>query len=254
MIRLDIFDSAPVRHAFFTREGGVSEGLYASLNCGFSAADDAARVIENRARAMRTLDLLPDRLATAKQVHGAEAIVVETPWSPGEAPRADALVTRVPGLALGILTADCVPVLLVDPEAGVIGAAHAGWRGALAGIIEAAIATMEDLGAAAHRTVAAVGPAIAQQSYEVGPEFPRRFLAQTPANSTFFVPAAKAGHFLFDLKGYVARRLEALGVGAVAVAEADTATDPDRFFSYRRACLRGELGHGLGLSAIVLAP
>lgn len=254
MICLDVFASTPIRHAFFTREGGVSEGLYASLNCGFSSADDAARVAENRARAMRALDLAPGRLATAKQVHGAEAIVVETPWAPRDAPCVDALVTRVPGLALGILTADCVPVLFADPEARVIGAAHAGWRGALAGVIEAAVAAMEDVGAAAQRMAAAIGPCIAQPSYEVGPEFPRRFLAQDPANSMFFVPAAKPGHFLFDLKGYVARRLEALGVGVVAVADADTAAEPGRFFSYRRACLRGELGHGLGLSAIALAP
>ena len=254
MIRLDVFASAPIRHAFFTREGGVSEGLYASLNCGFSSADDVARVTENRARAMRALAIAPGRLATVKQVHGAEAIEVEAPWAPSEAPRADALVTRVPGLALGILTADCVPVLFADPKARVIGAAHAGWRGALAGVIEAAVAAMEDLGAAAQRTVAAIGPCIAQASYEVGPEFPRRFLAQDPANSAFFVPSAKTGHFLFDLEGYVAQRLKALGVGAIAVADANTAAEPSRFFSYRRACLRGELGHGLGLSAIALAP
>jgi YfiH family protein len=253
MIRLDVFDSAPVQHAFFTRAGGVSEGLYASLNCGFSAADDIARVNENRARAMRAFNLRGDRLTTAKQVHGADVVVVEAPWRPTEAPRADALVTRLPDVALGILTADCVPVLFADPEARVIGAAHAGWRGALAGVIEATIAAMEDLGAVTQRTVAAVGPAIAQASYEVGPDFPSRFLAQNPANSDFFVPAVKPGHFLFDLKGYVTRRLKALGVGAVAVAEADTAAEPERFFSYRRACLRGESGHGLGLSAITLA-
>lgn len=254
MIRLDIFNSAPIRHAFFTRAGGVSQGLYASLNCGFSSADDVARVNENRARAMHALDLEPDRLATAKQVHGAAVIAVEAPWQSTAAPRADALVTRVPGVALGILTADCVPVLLADPDARVIGAAHAGWRGALAGVIEAAVAAMEDLGAARHRTVAAIGPAIAQASYEVGPEFPRQFLAQNPANTAFFRPAAKSGHFMFDLKGYIAQRLKVLGVGAIAIADADTAAEPDRFFSYRRACLRGEIGHGLGLSAITLAP
>ncbi|MDE2230033.1 MAG: peptidoglycan editing factor PgeF [Alphaproteobacteria bacterium] len=254
MIHLDALDSPSIRHAFFTREGGVSEGLYASLNCSFSSADDAARVAENRARAMRALDLAPGRLATAKQVHGAEAMIVEAPWPQTQAPRADALVTRVPGLALGILTADCVPVLFADAEARVIGAAHAGWRGALAGVVEAAVAAMEDLGATAQRIVAAIGPAIAQASYEVGPEFPRRFLAQDPANSVFFAPSPKPGHFLFDLKGYVARRVAALGVGAIVTADADTAADAARFFSYRRAGLRGELGHGLGLSAIALAP
>ena len=254
MIRLDVFDSTPIRHAFFTRQGGVSEGVCASLNCGFTANDAAARVSENRARAMRALDLTSDRLAIAKQVHGAEALVVETPWPQTALPRADALVTRVPGIALGILTADCVPILFADAEARVIGAAHAGWRGALAGVVEAAVAAMEDLGASAQRTVAAIGPAIAQASYEVGPEFPRRFLAQDPANAVFFMPSPKIGHFLFDLKGYVARRLEALGIRAIVNADADTAADPERFFSYRRACLRGELGHGLGLSTIALAP
>ncbi|HYL31591.1 MAG TPA: peptidoglycan editing factor PgeF [Stellaceae bacterium] len=254
MIHLDVFGSGHVRHAFFTRQGGVSEGVCASLNCGFTTTDDASRVSENRARAMRALDLAPDRLATVKQVHGAEALVVETPWPHTALPRADALVTRVPDLALGILTADCVPILFADTDARVIGAAHAGWRGALAGIVEATVAAMEDLGASAQRTVAAIGPAIAQSSYEVGPEFPRRFLAQDPANSVFFLPSSKPGHFLFDLKGYVAHRLAALGIRAVADADADTAAEPDRFFSYRRACLRGELGHGLGLSTIALAP
>lgn len=253
MIHIDTLDSPSIDHGFFTREGGISEGHYSSLNCGFSAADDPMHVGENRARALRALGLTPDCLAIPKQVHGADVVQVEIPWRPTEAPRADALVTRVPGLALGILTADCVPVLLADAKSRVVGAAHAGWRGAFAGVIEATVAAMQDLDAMPHRMAAAIGPAIAQRSYEVGPEFLRRFLAQDPANSVFFVPSPRAGRFLFDLKCYVARRLEILGIGTIAVSDIDTVADAARFFSYRRACLRGEPGHGLGLSAIALA-
>src|SRR5208282_1979274 len=171
-----------------------------------------------------------------------------------QAPRADALVTRVPGLALGILTADCAPILLADSEAGVIGAAHAGWRGALAGVIESVVTAMEDLGASAPRIRAAIGPCIARVSYEVGPEFPAPFLAQDPANAVFFAPAPRIGHFLFDLPGYTEKRLNALGLKRIELSGADTATEAARFFSYRRTCLKGEKGHGLGLSAIALAP
>jgi purine-nucleoside/S-methyl-5'-thioadenosine phosphorylase / adenosine deaminase len=252
MIQLDALAANRIHHAFFTREGGVSEGVCASLNCGFTANDDAKRVGENRARAMRALGIAPEALVTAKQVHGAEALIVEEKWPASNPPKADALVTRVPGLALGILSADCVPVLLHDAAAGVIGAAHAGWRGALSGVVEAAVAAMEELGAQPARMACAIGPAIAQQSYEVGPEFPRQFLAHDPGNAAFFVPAPKPGHFLFDLKGYVARRLKALHIERIAVSPADTAADAARFFSYRRSCLKGELGHGLGLSTIAL--
>lgn len=254
MIELAALSLPGIRHGFFTRAGGVSAGVYASLNCGFGAKDEAARVAENRARAMKSLRLAPSALATAKQVHGAETVVVEKPWPEDQAPRADALVTRLPGIALGILTADCAPILLADSEARIIGAAHAGWRGALQGVIEAVVAAMEDLGASAPRICAAIGPCIGRSSYEVGPEFPAPFLAQDPANAAFFARGTRAGHFLFDLPGYTEKRLKALGLKRIELSGADTAAEAARFFSYRRACLKGEPGHGLGLSAIALAP
>jgi len=254
MIELESLSLPGIRHGFFTRAGGVSAGVYASLNCGFGVNDEAARVSENRARAMKSLNLAPSALVTAKQVHGTETVVVEKPWPEDQAPRADALVTRVPGLALGVLTADCAPILLADSEAGVIGAAHAGWRGALKGVIESAVAAMEDLGASAPRIRAAIGPCIARLSYEVGPEFPAPFLAQDPANAAFFTRSTRAGHFLFDLPGYTEKRLKALGLKRIELSGADTASEAARFFSYRRTCLKGEQGFGLGLSAIALAP
>jgi polyphenol oxidase len=242
------------RHAFFTRRGGVSQGLFASLNCGFGSGDTAERVAENRALAVRRLDLPADRLVTCHQCHGVEVVAVERAWRREEAPRADALVTAQPGLALGILTADCAPVLFLDPVAQVVGAAHAGWRGALAGVLEATVAGMERLGAQRRRLYAGIGPCIGRASYEVGPEFEREFLAGDPGNRDFFAPAVRSGHFLFDLAGYVARRLACLGLAAVAATGDDTVTDPARFFSYRRARLAGETNYGRLLSAIALAP
>jgi YfiH family protein len=241
-----------VSHGFFTRNGGVSRGIYASGNCGFGSADAPASVAENRTRCARRLDVDPDRLVTAHQVHSADVAVVETPWRREEAPRADGLVTRVPGLAVGVLTADCVPVLLADAEARVVGAAHAGWRGALAGVVEATLAKMCALGATRARIAAAVGPAIGRNSYEVGPEFPAPFLTADPGNAAFFFPAPAAGKHLFDIKGYVAARLAAAGVAQVAVLPNDTCVEERRFFSYRRACRRGESDYGRQLSAIAL--
>jgi len=239
-------------HAFFTREGGVSEGLFTSLNCGLGSGDDAAKVAENRRRAMAALGLDGDRLVTGYQVHSADVAIIDERWRPEERPRADALVTRREDVALGILTADCVPVLFADAEAGVIGAAHAGWRGALGGVLEATVAAMVSLGTAPQRLRAGIGPAIAQPSYEVGPEFPAPFLAQDEANAGFFRKAPRAGHFLFDLPGYVARRLARLGLGAIEHSGGDTAAEPERFFSYRRSCLRQEPDYGRALSAIRL--
>ena len=243
-----------VRHGFFTREGGVSAGLYASLNCGLGSGDDLDRVAENRNRALARLGLPADQLATAYQVHSNRAALAETPWPADQRPRVDALVTRTAGLALGILTADCAPVLFADREAGVVAAAHAGWRGALDGVLEATLAAMQRLGARAASTLVAVGPAIEQASYEVGPEFPAPFLDQDPANHEFFAAAPRAGHFLFDLKGYVARRLSRAGVGQVESLAADTCADDAHFFSYRRACLKGERAYGRLLSAVALEP
>jgi polyphenol oxidase len=245
-------DAAGIRHAFFTREGGVSAGLYSSLNCGFGSGDAAEKVAENRARAMAALDLAPDRLVTCHQVHSPDVVTVAAPWRREDNPRADALVTNCRGIALGILTADCVPVLFADADAGVIGAAHAGWKGALGGVVAATVAAMARLGAAPGRMRAAIGPCIAQRSYEVGPEFPARFLAEDADNGDFFAPARRAGHFMFDIAGYVERRLIAAGVGAIQRAPCDTVAEETRFFSYRRACLKGEKDFGNGLSAIVL--
>ena len=243
---------ARVRHAFFTREGGVSEGLYGTLNCGLGSRDVPERVLENRARAMATIDLAPDRLATPYQTHSATAVTVTEPWARGAAPEADGLVTDRPGLALGVSTADCVPVLFADPDARVVGAAHAGWRGALDGVLEATVQAMEGLGATRRETVAGIGPAISQRSYEVGPEFPAPFLTQDPDNGDFFCPARRAGHFQFDLKGYVARRLARLGLDLIEALPSDTCSEEARFFSYRRACLRGEADYGRSLSVIYL--
>ncbi len=243
-----------VRHAFFSREGGVSEGLYASLNCGLGSKDEPDKVRRNRALAMEHLELEAGRLATPYQTHSAIALPVETPWAPGEAPEADALVTSRTELAIGVSTADCVPVLLVDAEARVAGAAHAGWKGALGGIVEATVEAMAALGAAPKAIVAGIGPAICQRSYEVGPEFPAPFLAADPDSSDLFCPAPRAGHFHFDLKGYVARRLARLGLAAVDTLPCDTCSEEHRFFSYRRACQRGEPDYGRSLSVIYLEP
>ncbi|HYM04577.1 MAG TPA: peptidoglycan editing factor PgeF [Stellaceae bacterium] len=253
MITVSALDAEGIRHAFFTREGGVSGGIFASLNCGFGSSDDTARVAENRERAAASLGLPGDRLVTCFQVHSGEAVVVERPWRRDEHPRADAMVTRIPGVALGILTADCAPVLFADAQARVIGAAHAGWRGALNGILDETVRKMQELGAVRDRIKAVIGPCIAQPSYEVGPEFPSPFLAEAAENALLFTPAARPGHFLFDLAGYAARRLNRLGIDQVDRTGGDTAAEAERFFSYRRACLRGEKDYGRELSAICLA-
>jgi YfiH family protein len=253
MITLSALNDSPgVRHGFFTRDGGVSDGLFTSLNVGFGSGDAPEKVSENRARAMAALDLPADRLVTCFQIHSPEVVVVDEPWRREDNPRADAMVTRRRGLALGILTADCAPILLADPAASVIGAAHAGWRGALSGVIDATVQAMVRLGAAPQRIRAAIGPCIAQRSYEVGPEFPAPFLACQPGNDDFFAPARRAGYFLFDLPGYVERRLGDCRIGSIQRAPCDTLAEATRFFSYRRACLNGEGDYGRGLSAIVL--
>jgi hypothetical protein len=241
-----------IRHGFFTREGGVSAGVYASLNCGFGSSDAPDAVATNRARAMAALGLAAEALTTVYQIHSPSVIEVEQPWARGAAPRADAMVTRRPGLALGILTADCAPVLFADRGARVIGAAHAGWRGALTGVLEATVTAMAKHGARPATLVAAIGPCIAQRSYEVGPEFPASFIATEPADAALFQPSARAGHFMFDLRAFVARRLGRLGIRDVHQMANDTCREADRFFSYRRACLQGEKDYGRGLSAIVL--
>lgn len=254
MISLDGLDaSGGSRHGFFTRRGGVSAGLFELLNCGFGSGDIRDRVARNRAIAMEQLGLAADRLLTCRQIHGTTIVTVEEPWRREEASAADGMVSRVPGLALGVLTADCAPVLLHDPVARVVGAAHAGWRGALGGVVEAVVAHMEAIGAERGHVRAAIGPCIGPASYEVGPEFPRPFLAENPEAQAFFTPARRAGHFMFDLASYVEHRLRCARVVHVQRAALDTVTAEERFFSYRRASLRGEAGYGRALSAIVIA-
>jgi len=242
-----------IRHGFFTREGGVSEGRYASLNCGLGSGDAREAVHENRRRAAQALGQPVERLVTLFQIHSREVIDLAEPWPERERPRADALVTDRPGVVLGVLTADCAPVLFADPEARVVGAAHAGWKGAVGGVVEATLERMERLGARRGRIRAAVGPAIGAESYEVGPEFPAPFLAQDPANARFF-RAGEGDRQLFDLKAYVAHRLALAGVGEVALEPADTLADETRFFSYRRTTKAGGSDYGRLLSAIVLEP
>lgn len=245
---------AAVRHAFFTREGGVSEGRYASLNCGLGPGDDPERVRENRARAMARLGLSADALVTAYQVHSAYVAIVEGPWPANARPQLDGLVTRTPGVALGILTADCAPVLLADGRAGVIGAAHAGWRGAKGGILDTTVAAMVETGARLEHIRAAVGPCIRQESYEVGPEFVSAFAEDEPQTANLFKPGMRPDRHHFDLPGYVARRLAGLGIRTVETSPHDTCADPKRFFSYRRVTLDGGGDYGRLLSAITLAP
>lgn len=258
MITLGVLADGPardggIRHAFFTRQGGVSQGLYSALNCGFGSRDDPKRVAENRAIAARLLGLGAERLVSCHQVHGTTAITVEQPWRRAANPRADGMVTAVPGIALGVLAADCAPVLFADPTARIVGAAHGGWRGALAGIMEATVAAMTRLGARPERIRAGIGPCIAQPSYEVGADFRAAFAAADPASGRFFVAAMRPTHFRFDLPGYIAERLLRLGLAAVERVPHDTLADEALFFSYRRACLRGEADYGRGLAAITLA-
>jgi YfiH family protein len=240
----------PARHGFFTRHGGVSEGPFASLNCSLSGQDDRATVLENRARAARAVGCEPHHLVGLTQVHGIAAVPVEAPWAPGA--RADAAVTRRTGVALGIVTADCAPVLFADLDAHVIGAAHAGWRGAVDGILEATIAAMVALGADPARIAAAVGPCIGQASYEVGPDLRDAVLARRPDDAVFFQDGARAGHWQFDLSGYCAARLRAAGLGQVEEVGADTQADADRFFSHRRRTLAGGglIGHQISVIAL----
>jgi YfiH family protein len=252
MLQSALLSIPGIRHAFFTRDGGVSDGVYASLNAGLGSRDTPERVAENRARMAAALGVAPDRLVTAYQVHSPKVVVATEPWSRAEAPRADAVVTRVPALAVGVTTADCGPLLLADREAGVVGAAHAGWRGALAGVAEAAVEAMEQLGASRRRIVVALGPMIRQPNYEVGPDFLARFAADDPGSDRFFAPAGRPGHAMFDLAGYVTARLQRAGVGRIEDLGHCTYGDPGRFFSYRRSTHRAEADYGRHISAIAL--
>ena len=242
----------PARHGFFTRRGGVSEGPYASLNASLSGGDDLARVARNRALVAQALGAAPELLAGVKQVHGTRVITVDEVWQAGQGPEADALVTRRGGVALGVITADCAPVLFHDAAAGVIGAAHAGWRGAVTGVLEATIAAMEALGARADAMVAVVGPCIGPDSYEVGPELREAVLPTLSDAARFFRPGRPPDRYLFDLPGYCLARLAGAGVGGGYALNVDTLPDGERFFSHRRRTLGagGPIGHQI--SAISL--
>ena len=238
-----------VRHAFFTRRGGVSRGIYASLNVGLGSRDDPDAVRENRRRAAAHFGA--GEIVTAYQVHSARAARVRGAW-PGAAPEADGVVSATPGVVCGALAADCAPVLLADAQARVVGAAHAGWKGALTGVVEAAIAEMEGLGARRERLVAAVGPCIGPMSYEVGLEFLERFVSADPAHAAFFAPGEAPDKRMFDLPGFVLSRLRAAGVARCEWIGRDTCAEPELFYSNRRAFKAGEADYGRLLSAIVL--
>jgi YfiH family protein len=241
-----------LRHGFFTRRGGVSDGPWAALNCSLSGQDDRAKVSENRRRAAAAVGCDHAALHGLTQVHGIAVAEVDQGWAEGQGPQADALVTRRPGIALGIVTADCAPVLFADAVAGVIGAAHAGWRGAAAGVLEETVAAMARLGATPARITAAVGPCIGQPSYEVGPDLRDAVLARSAEDARFFGPGKRADRWQFDLAGYCASRLAALGLAAVEVAGLDTLAEEARFFSHRRRTLAGggPIGHQLSAIAI----
>jgi YfiH family protein len=241
-----------IRHAFFTRAGGVSGGVYASLNAGVGSDDDPSKVAENRARMADAMGVSPECLLTCYQIHSPVVVAAAEPWRADGRPHADAIVTTVPGLAIGVSTADCGPVLFADAHARVIGAAHAGWRGALAGVTDQTIAAMEELGAMRERIIAVLGPMIRQNNYETGADLRDRFVAADQANECFFRPAAREGHFMFDLAGYVAARLAAAGVGTIDDVDACTYADAEKFFSYRRMTHRGEADYGRHVNAIVL--
>ncbi|GAB6052763.1 peptidoglycan editing factor PgeF [Magnetospira thiophila] len=242
-----------VRHAFFTRQGGLSEGIYASLNCGPGSRDDSKRVMANRARAMQWIDRPADALVTVHQVHSARVVAVDGPWT-GDPPEADAMVTSQVGVVLGILTADCAPVLLADGQARVVAAAHAGWRGAVDGVIGATVKAMVERGAKPSNIVAAVGPCIQQRSYEVGPDMVEALLSIDKHNENYLLPSRKPGHHMFDLAACVMMRLQRAGLRNIIGTPCDTYAEPDRFFSYRRTTHKGEPDYGRQLSAIYLEP
>jgi len=241
----------PFRHGFFSRRGGVSSGIFSGLNCGPGSSDQRDAVAANRARAAQALGVAAENLVSLHQIHSPEVVVVDGPLPEAPRPRADAMVSATPGVALGILTADCQPILLAEPEAGVIGAAHAGWKGALAGVVEATVSAMEALGAQRQRIRAVIGPCISQGAYEVGPEFVARFLDADPAHARFFA-AGEGDRSFFDLPGFGLARLQAAGLASARWTGHCTYGAPERFYSYRRSRHLGEADYGRLLSAIAL--
>ncbi|HKQ96149.1 MAG TPA: peptidoglycan editing factor PgeF [Aestuariivirgaceae bacterium] len=252
MIEAPLLKDIPgIAHGFFTRQGGSSEGLYRSLNCGYGSGDDLSVVARNRAVVAGRLGIDTDSLVSVYQVHSPVVVNVVAPWKPGEAPRADAMVTRTPGIGIGALSADCAPVVFVAGDGRAVGVAHAGWKGALDGVTDATIAALENLGAVRSDIRAAVGPTISARSYEVGPEFEARFLAADAANASYFA-GGPAGRPMFDLPGYVVGRLRRAGIAAVANLDHCTYADEERFFSYRRATHRSEPVYGRLMSAVAI--
>jgi len=252
MLSSSLLSSIPgLRHAFFTRHGGVSGGFYDSLNGGLGSNDDPTAVAENRRRMAEQMGVTPAHFLTVWQIHSPDAAVASGPWENGSRPRADAIVTLAEGLAIGVTAADCGPILFVDPNARVIGAAHAGWKGALTGIVESTVDTMVKLGAERTGIVAAIGPLIRQHSYEVGAEFVDRFIEADAENAVYFSPSARDGRAMFDLAGYIRMRLENAGVLMIDDIGVDTYSD-DRFYSYRRSVHRNEADYGRHVHAIAL--
>ena len=240
-----------LKHGFFTRIGGMSEGVYEGLNCAYSSGDDKESVTANRAKVAETLGIEVDQLVTVKQVHGAKVITIDAPFK-NEPPEADGIVTSARGVAIGVLTADCAPVLFADKKAKIIGAAHAGWKGAVGGVMEATIAAMEVLGAKRENIHAAIGPCIGPLSYEVGPDFKKPFLDQDAGNEAFFKAASKDGHFIFNLPGYAVHRLKKTGIAAVYDTQQDTLPNEGIYYSYRGSCQHKKTDYGRQISAIVL--
>jgi purine-nucleoside/S-methyl-5'-thioadenosine phosphorylase / adenosine deaminase len=255
MIEAEALKHIPgLRHGFFTRRGGHSQGPFSSLNCGFGSGDERETVARNRAVVANALNVAPDHLLTVYQEHSPKVVNVTAPWSPLSPPHADAMVTAEPGIALGVLTADCAPLVFVADSGKVAGVAHAGWKGALSGVAESTVEAMEALGAKRSGLTAVIGPAISAAAYEVGPEFHDRFLAAGARNASFFKPARRSGHWMFDLTSYIAQRLRDFGVGRVTDLGLCTYSGEDNFFSYRRATHRREPQYGRLISAIAIVP
>lgn len=254
MLELNLFKTLKnIKHGFFTRQEGVSSGLFNSLNCGYGSGDDIQNVISNRSIVMKKFGLQYKDLNTLNQIHSARVVIAKNKWTLGERPEADAIVTETPGLAIGVLTADCVPVLFADPEANIIGACHAGWRGAIAGVLEACVGGMEDLGARRSNIRAGLGPCIQKNSYEVDFGFRSLFLDEDVENDILFFNSIRQNHFYFDLPGYIVKRLKRLKLKSIDSLFVDTYKEEDKFFSYRRNTHRGQLDYGRGISVIVLS-
>ena len=252
LFQIEQFSGDGIRHAFFTRQGGMSSGIYQSLNCGTGSKDNKEVVLNNRAKAMAALSLASDALITCRQTHSSEAVTITNNNRNQSIYVGDGLITNIPKVALGILTADCSPVLFSDAKNSIIGAAHAGWKGAIGGILESTISGMRQQGAQINEISCAIGPTIGPLSYEVGPEFPEAFLETDSSNAKYFRPSKQKNHFMFDLPGFIASRLSKIGIEEIFQLGRDTYQDEKNFYSYRRSCHKGEEDYGRLLSTIVI--